>query len=122
MTLTRDVRALNAEADAVCALLDGGTVEVLAGNGVVLCVLDFANVAFFPASGGEAKSRTITSRRATGSGRATMFRCLSGGGKEILVGDIGVKGDDVEMVLDRQDIRIGGTVEVSLVYTASNSN
>jgi hypothetical protein len=98
--------AANAAADAVTALLDGGTLKIYAGTQpatantaistqTLLATCTFANPAFGAASGGIATANSITADSdCAASGTATWFRALTSGGAAVLDGSCGASDAD----------------------------
>jgi hypothetical protein len=126
-----DNTARNAAADAVCALVNGGTLRIydgtppanagasLSGN-TLLAQLNLDATAFGAASSGVATANTITSATAAATGTATFFRLLTSGGASRVQGTVGTSG--AELNLSSVSIVSGGNVAVtSLTYTQAAS-
>jgi len=124
--------AVNAAADAACALLNGGklriydgsqpaTADTAVGGQVLLAELTFGNPAFGAASGGVAAANAITKdSSADASGTAAWFRALKSDNTPVFDGSIGTANCDLN--LNRTDIQSGGEVSVSsLSYTQPKS-
>lgn len=102
--------AANAEADAVCSLLDGGFLRVYDGaqpanaNTAVttqnlLAELTFGSPAFGSASGGVATANAITpDTDANATGTASWFRAVKSNGTSVLFdGSVGTSGCDLNI-------------------------
>jgi hypothetical protein len=123
--------AVNAEADAVCDLLDNGylriydgtqaaTADTALGAQVLLAELRWNATAFPAASSGVATANAITSdASANATGTATWFRALKSDGTTVVFdGSVGTGTND--LVLNTTSIVSGATVAVSaFTYTAN---
>ena len=121
--------AANAAANAVCALLNGGTINIYDGSQPttadtavgaqnLLATLTFGGTAFQGASAGVATANAITS--GTGlynpSGTASWFRCLTSGGAKTFDGSVGLSSAD--MTLNALLIAYGAAVACTgMTYT-----
>jgi len=119
----------SASADAVCPLLNGGTLKIYdgaqpadadtaVGAQNLLATLSFGNPAFGAASNGVATANAITP--GTGlynpSGTAAWFRALTSGAAKVFDGTVGLSGCDLN--LNALLIAYGATVTVtSMTYT-----
>jgi len=121
--------AANAEANALTALLNGGTLEIYttpqpanANTAVtsqtLLATLTFGNPAFGSAVAGIATANAIASGTAVATGTAVWFRCLKSDGTTVVCdGSVGTSGSDLN--LNSTAIQTGATVSVtSLTYQA----
>jgi hypothetical protein len=98
----RATAAIDAEADAVCALLNGGKLRIYTGaqpgsadaplNGqTLLAELGFGAPAFAAAVAGMATANAIAKDDdAKASGTAAWFRCVTAGGAPVLDGSVGL--------------------------------
>jgi len=124
--------SVNAEADAVCALLNSGKLRIYDGaqpataddaaTGTLLAELTFGNPAFAGASGGVATANAIADcASAPATGAAAWFRCLkSDGSTKVFDGSVGLSGCNLN--LNSVAIQIGATVSVSAFsFTAPKS-
>jgi hypothetical protein len=124
--------SVNAEADAVCALLNGGKLQIYdgaqpataddaIGTQVLLAELTFGNPAFASASGGVAQANAIppdTDANATGA--AAWFRCLKSDLTKVYDGSVGTSGCNLN--LNSTAIQIHAAVSVdSFSFTAPKS-
>jgi len=121
--------AAKAAADAVCALCNGGTIQIRSGtqpanantaaSGTLLVTLTFAATAFAPAgaTGGQATANAIGSANAVASGTASWFRALkSDGTTAVFDGSVGTSAAD--LILSTVALTSGGSVSVSsFTYT-----
>lgn len=117
--------AINAAADAVCALMDGGYLCVYSrdttGHSDFLARLTFSAKAFQPAEKGIAEANPITSdMNARRKGTAAWFQTYRRDGKTaVLKGTIGLAGDgdEYDLELSSLDVIERGAVSVnSLIY------
>jgi hypothetical protein len=128
------VDAVNAAADAVCALLDGGRLLLFDGlqpasadrpigaRSVLLVSLDLARPAFTLAVAGEAFAHPIVPAHALAGGTATWFRAVSATGRAIYDGSVGGEGSDADLVLGSASIPAGSEVAIDrLVYVQLRS-
>ena len=127
-----DDTARNAAADAVCALVNGGSLRIydgtppanagtaLSGN-TLLAELTLGSPAFAAASGGVATANAITAdASANATGTATFARLLTSGGVARVQMTVGTSG--AELNLSSTSIVSGGNVSVSsLTYTQAAS-
>lgn len=114
--------AVNAEANAVGALLNGGLLRIYDGTQpanadtavstqTLLAELTFGNPAFGAAVGGVATANAIDPEgNAPAGGAATWFRCLSAAGGSVLDGTVGLSGCDLNLT----SIQIQANAEVSV--------
>src|SRR5262245_35334928 len=120
--------AAKAAADAVCALANGGTIQIRSGaqpananaaaTGTLLVTLTFSATAFGAAStSGVATANAIGSANAVASGTAAWFRAFkSDGTTAVFDGSVGTSAAD--LVLSSTAITSGGNVAItSLTYT-----
>lgn len=117
--------AARVAADAVLALLDGGTLALYAGErpgdpdrtvGEPLVTLRFAAPAFKPAIGGVAASNPLKPGEAKRDGTADWFRAADRHGRGVFDGTVGVR--DCDLSLNTVALHAGARVSVeSLTYT-----
>jgi hypothetical protein len=117
--------AVNAAADAVVSLLDGGTITIYDGpqppsanrdpaaRSVRLVTLQLDRPAFKPAVAGEAVANPMMSARAVASGTPTWFRGSTADGANIWDGDVGVEGSGADLELSAVMIPAGAEVLIS---------
>jgi hypothetical protein len=124
--------AVNAAADAACALLNGGKLRIYDGaqpatadtaidTQVLLAELTFGSPAFAGAAAGVAAANAITQdSSADATGTAAWFRALKTDLTKVYDGSVGVSGCDLN--LNSVSIQAGGVVAVtSLTYTQPKS-
>jgi len=123
--------AAKAATDAVCALCNGGTIQVRSGTqpananaaatGTLLVTLTFSATAFAPAgaAGGQATANAITAGTVATTGTAAWFRALkSDGTTAVFDGSVGTSAAD--LVLSSVALTAGGQVSVSsFTYTST---
>lgn len=122
--------AAKAAADAVCALCNGGTIQIRSGTqpananaaatGTLLVTLSFAATAFGAASAaGVATANAIAAANAVASGTASWFRALkSDGTTAVFDGSVGTSAAD--LILSSVALSSGGQVTItSLTYTTT---
>lgn len=120
--------AVNAAADAVCALLNGGKLRIYDGSQpatadtavsgqTLLAELTFGNPAFAGASAGQATANAITQdSSADATGTAAWFRALKSDNTPVYDGSVGTSGADLN--LNSVAIQAGAAVQISsLTYT-----
>lgn len=122
--ITMETAAINAAADAVVDLIDGGagagTLEIqTSGGGTVLAILTFSDPAFGDAVAGVATANSITSDSdADNTGTAAQFQAKDSDGNVIFSGTVGVTGSGADCIINNVNIVAGGTVGTSsFTYT-----
>ena len=115
--------AVNAQGDALSALLDGGSLRIYSGfqprsadddvpEGAALLVeLMFASPAAGPAERGEIAFEGFSDGLAKASGRATWFRAVSADGAAVIDGSVGTQ--NANLIVTQAYIEAGKTVRVS---------
>jgi len=125
--------AVNAAADAVCALCNSGylriytapqpaTADTAISDQTLLAELTFGATAFGAASGGVAEANAITAdSAANATGTAAWFRALkSDGTTSVFDGSVGTS--DADLVLNSVEIQENAEVSItSLTYTQPKS-
>lgn len=119
MSVVHVTAVRNTVSDAVTTLLNGGTLEILAGA-TVLASLALSATAAASASGGVATFNTITSATASNTGTADGFKLKNSSGTEQLSGSVTTTGGGGDIELDTTAVTGGSdTVAISsLTYTA----
>jgi hypothetical protein len=119
----RSTAAVNAEADAAAALLNGGALRLYGGlqpltadaaidTQPLLAELRFSDPAFSPAVQGTAMANPLTDDvSAAATGVAKWFRALRRNGTVVCDGSVGVSGSDLN--LSSRDIVRGDLVQVT---------
>lgn len=100
--------AASKAADAVTALLAGGTLRLYDAGRAELVALRFANPAFAPAAAGLATAEPLESGRARATGEPVRFRAFDAKGGEILSGSVGPDGSRADLTLRAALIVAGG--------------
>ena len=123
--------AAKAATDAVCALCNGGTIQIRSGaqpananaaaTGTLLVTLTFSATAIAPAgaAGGQAAANANGAANAVATGTAAWFRALkSDGTTAVFDGSVGTATSD--LILSSVALTSGGNVAVtSLTYTST---
>lgn len=120
--------AVDAETDAVTALLDHGylrlftdprpaTADDPVGTATLLVEFRFPTPAFSASMGGVAPAGPINGELAQASGRVTWFRAAQSDGTPVFDGNVGT--DDENMVLSGTNLQSGALVELdAFQYTS----
>lgn len=115
----RSDAAVNAEADAVCRLLNAGSLELLDGPTRV-ARLTFHDPAFHPASDGIALAYPVTPDTDTQPGTVTQFRACRANGTPVFSGSVGTR--DADLILSQTHFRAHDHVAVErFSYQASRT-
>lgn len=119
MAITLQTNATNAAADAVCALLDGGTIDILTSADAVIGTLTFGSPAFAAAVAGVATANDIGPETSTIAGTATKFTAKTSLGAAVFVGTITTVADGSgDMTLTSVVYADGEQIKVnSMTYT-----
>jgi len=124
MALTLSAAAVNAMADALGTLLNGGRVRIYTSprpatadtavtTQTLLAAPTFANPAFAAATGGVITANALTSDSdAAASGTAVWFRAVTSGAATVCDGSVGVT-DAADCVLSTLSIIQHGTVSIT---------
>ena len=112
--------ALNAAADAIAALLDGGTLQFQTSADAETATVAFGNPAFGAAVAGVATANAITPDSSAAGGVTTKFVCRTSAAALVVAGTAGSAGTE-DMVMDNATISAGVTVEVD-GFTVSVTN
>jgi hypothetical protein len=90
--------AANAALDAIGELMNGGSIELLSGEGSPLAVLKLSDPAAMPAVGSEIElNEIIEEDAALANGTATAARIVGRDGSEVFTCDVG--GEDSDAVI-----------------------
>ncbi len=113
--------AASRQADALGALLAGGTLEIHGGTqpkepekehtARVLAIFELLDPAFARAAGGIMQLRKPKPTAVRHNGRATWFRFRTKGGDAVFDGDIGVR--DASLILPALDLPVGAELEIA---------
>lgn len=117
-------RAVNAASDALCALLDGGTLRIYGGvrpsaldptigTQPLLALLGFGVPAFGAAVAGMATANALAiDPNAAVTGSATWFRALASDGGVVFDGTVGLEGSGSDIEMKTTAIQAGAEVRV----------
>jgi hypothetical protein len=97
MAITLETAARNAAVDAVCALLDGGTIEFQTSGSVEVATAVFGTPAFGAAATGTATANAITPDSNVTGGTITKFVAKASGGSAVFSGTVGTSGADINL-------------------------
>jgi hypothetical protein len=110
--LSQDVA--NAMLDVLAGMMDGGSLELLSGDGQSLAVLKLANPAAQEAFGGEIEFNEIAEEDAArAQGTVSSARIAAADGTEIFSCDVGDENSDAVIKLNTTKIFRGGPVRLS---------
>jgi hypothetical protein len=123
------IATVNAAANAVTALLDGGRLQIFDGTqpsspdlppsarSLLLVELELSRPAFYTAERGAAEAQPIEVARARGTGTATWFRLVRADGQPAFDGSVGLEGSGADLVLASTWIPMGSDVVIEqLIY------
>jgi hypothetical protein len=88
MGLTLSRIALDASCAAICALLDGGTLELYAGDRARLVVLTFGHPAFDTLGDAGAEAAPMTPGFGVGTGTPDLVQCRTATGDLVAAGPV----------------------------------
>ena len=112
MSIAED--AANAALDAIGELMDGGSIELLTGDGRVLASLMLSYPAAMPAVGSELVLNEIREEDAAlANGTATAARIVGRDGSEVFTCDVGDASSDATIKLTPAEIVAGAPVRIS---------
>jgi hypothetical protein len=111
--ITLSETASNAMLDELSRLMDGGSIELLTGDGKTLAVLKLSSPVADPAIDGELEFNEINEEDAAlAQGNAMAARILAADGNEILSCDVGDENSDAVVKLNTIKIYRGGRVRL----------
>jgi hypothetical protein len=103
----------NAMLDVLASMMDGGSIELLTGDGQALAVLNLSNPAAQDASGGNIEFNEIAEEDAArAQGIVEIARVVAADGSEILSCDVGDDNSDAVIKLNTTKIYRGGPVRL----------
>ena len=119
MTLTLSTAGRNAAADAVTALMDGGTLELRSGTGTVVAAFALPSPAFAAAADGVATGNGVPMSTTANAGTIASARILNSVGVPEITGlTVTLTGGGGDIELTNLSPGAGSTVEIaSLSYT-----
>lgn len=107
MIIELSEQAGNAMLDALSALMDGGSIELLTDDGRVLASLMLSYPAAMHAENGELEFSEIEQNLARAKGTATVARVVAADGSEIFSCDCGDRDSDAVVKLSSTQIERG---------------
>ena len=113
MIIELSEQAGNAMLDALSALMDGGSIELLTGDGKILAVLPLSYPAAMVAVDGEIEFNDIAQDLARAKGNATAARIVAADGSEIFSCDAGDENSDAVVKLTSTQINRGAPVLIN---------
>jgi len=119
MALTLSTAARDAAANAVTVLLDGGTLELRSGAGVVVAAFPLPTPAFGPATGGTATASGLPLSATSSAGTIASARITGSGGTPEISGlTVTLTGEGGDIELTNVSPGAGSNVEItSFTYT-----
>lgn len=116
MAITLETNARNAAANAVGALLNGGTLEFQTSGGVEVATLTFDATAFGAAASGVITANAITEDADVTGGTITQFVAKTSAAAAVFGGTVGTSGADIN--LTSTTLAAGETLSItSFTYT-----
>lgn len=113
MTIDLSETAGNTMLDALSAMMDGGSIELLSDTSRILAVMKLGNPAAKEASGGELEFNTIAEEdSAPSQGTAMTARIMAANGSEVFSCDVGDESSDAVIKLNTIKIFRGGPVRL----------
>jgi len=112
MMINLSETASNAMLDALSQLMDGGSIELLTGDGKILVVLQLSDPATMAAVDSELEFREISEEDAAAQGNAMAARIIAADGNEVFSCDVGDKSSDAVITLNSTRIERGGVVQL----------
>jgi hypothetical protein len=102
----------NTALDAIGRMMDGGSIELLTGNGGVIVALQLSSPAAMPAVNGELEFNKIAEGDAALTGQATFARVVAADGSEVFSCDVGTVDSDAVVKLGTTSISAGAPVRL----------
>jgi hypothetical protein len=103
----------NAALDTLGNMMNGGSIELLTGDGGVLATLRLSDPAAQTATGGELEFNEIAEGNAALTGQATSARIVAADGSEVFSCDCGDENSDAVVKLTPVEIVAGAPVRIS---------
>ena len=104
--------ASNTMLNAIAGMMDGGSIELLSGDGKALAVLKLSNPAAKDAAGGEFEFNKIAEGDAVLAGQAKFARVVASDGSEVFSCDLGTVDSDAVIKLGTTQISVGAPVRL----------
>lgn len=98
--------------DELSRLMDGGSIELLTGDGRVLAALKLGSPMAQEAFGGELEFNAIAEKDAASTGRAELARIIARDGSEVFSCDVGDANSDAVVKLNPVQITRGAPVQL----------
>lgn len=99
--------------DVLSAMMDGGSIQLLTGDGKILAVLKLSDPVAEPAIDGELEFNDIDEEDAAlAQGEATTARIVAADGSEVFNCDVGDENSDAVVKLNTTRIYRGGPVQL----------
>ena len=106
--------ASNTMLNAIAGMMDGGSIELLSGDGkAALAVLKLSNPAAKDAAGGEFEFNKIAEGDAVLAGQAKFARVVASDGSEVFSCDLGTVDSDAVIKLATTQITRGAPVRLN---------
>jgi hypothetical protein len=105
--------ASNTMLNAIAGMMDGGSIELLSGDGKALAVLKLSNPAAKDAAGGEFEFNKIAEGDAVLAGQAKFARVVASDGSEVFSCDLGTVDSDAVIKLATTQITRGAPVRLN---------
>lgn len=105
--------ASNTMLNAIAGMMDGGSIELLSGDGKALAVLKLSNPAAKDAAGGEFEFNKIAEGDAVLAGQAKFARVVASDGSEVFSCDVGTVDSDAVIKLATTQITRGAPVRLN---------
>jgi hypothetical protein len=113
MTVNLSEAASNTMLNAIAGMMDGGSIELLSGDGKALAVLKLSNPAAKDAAGGEFEFNKIDEGAAVLAGQAKFARVVASDGSEVFSCDVGTVDSDAVIKLATTQITRGAPVRLN---------
>ena len=113
MIVNLSVAASNTMLNAIAGMMDGGSIELLSGDGKALAVLKLSNPAAKDAAGGEFEFNKIAEGDAVLAGQAKFARVVASDGSEVFSCDVGTVDSDAVIKLATTQITRGAPVRLN---------
>ena len=104
--------ASNTMLNAIAGMMDGGSIELLSGDGKALAVLKLSNPAAKDAAGGKFEFNKIAEGDAVLAGQAKFARVVASDGSEVFSCDVGGRDSNAVIKLGTTQISAGAPVRL----------
>lgn len=113
MPTTLQTNARNAAADAIAALLSGGTIQLLTSADAVVATLDLPVPAFDPAASGVATAEAIAAVTVSAAGTVAKWQGRTSANAPVIDGDVTTAGGGGSMILTSLTFAEGEQVQIT---------